>query len=107
MRVLVANAGSSSLKLSLLDGDDTVLWRRELDAPRSVVEPAAVAQALAELPEPPEAVGHRIVHGGERFRSAVRLDSEVLSALHDLTRPGAPSPAQVIGSRRGRLARAT
>ena len=50
MRVLVANAGSSSLKLSLLDGDDTELWGRELDAPRSVVEPAAVAQALAELP---------------------------------------------------------
>jgi acetate kinase len=85
VRVLVANAGSSSLKLSLLDRDDTVLWRRELDAPRSVVEPAAVSRALAELPEPPEAVGHRIVHGGERFRSAVRLDRDVLSALRDLT----------------------
>ena len=83
--MLVANAGSSSLKLSLLGGDDTVLWGRELEAPRSVVEPAAVAQALAELPEPAEAVGHRIVHGGERFRSAVRLDPEVTSALHDLT----------------------
>ena len=81
----MANAGSSSVKLSLLDGDDTELWRRELDAPRSVVEPAAVAQALAELPEAPDAVGHRIVHGGERFRSAVRLDAEVLSALRDLT----------------------
>jgi len=80
----VANAGSSSVKLSLLDGDDTELWRRELDAPRSVVGPAAVAQALAELPEPPDAVGHRIVHGGERFRSAVRLDAEVLAALRDL-----------------------
>jgi len=85
VRVLVANAGSSSLKLSLLDADDSELWRRELDAPRSVVEPAAVAQALAELPEPPEAVGHRVVHGGERFRSAVRLDREVLSALRELT----------------------
>ncbi len=85
MRVLVANAGSSSVKLSLLGGDDTELWRCELDAPRSVVEPAAVAQALAELPQPPEAVGHRIVHGGERFRSAVRLDRDVLSALRDLT----------------------
>jgi acetate kinase len=50
-----------------------------------VVEPGAVAQALADLPEAPEAVGHRIVHGGERFRSAVRLDAEVLSALRDLT----------------------
>jgi acetate kinase len=85
VRVLVANAGSSSVKLSLLDGDDTELWRRELDAPRSVVEPAAVADSLAELPEPPDAVGHRIVHGGERFRSAVRLDGEVLAALHELT----------------------
>jgi len=81
----VANAGSSSVKLSLLDGDDTELWRRDLDAPRSVVGPGAVAQALAELPEAPEAVGHRIVHGGARFRSAVRLDAEVLSALRDLT----------------------
>jgi len=85
VRILVANAGSSTLKLSLLDGDDTELWGRELDAPRSVVEPAALAQAVGELPEAPEAVGHRIVHGGERFRSAVRLDAEVLSALRELT----------------------
>jgi acetate kinase len=85
VRVLIANAGSSSLKLSLLDGDDTELWNRELDAPRSVVEPETVANALAELPNAPEAVSHRIVHGGERFRSAVRLDDEVLAALQELT----------------------
>jgi acetate kinase len=85
VRVLVANAGSSSLKLSLLDAHNSELWRCELDAPRSVVEQAAVAEALAELPEPPEAVGHRIVHGGERFRSAVRFDREVLAALRELT----------------------
>ena len=30
MRVLVVNAGSSSLKLTLLDGDDTVIAAREL-----------------------------------------------------------------------------
>jgi acetate kinase len=85
VRILVANGGSSSLKLSLLDGDDTERWRRDLDAPRSVVEPAAVAEVLAELPEPPDAVGHRIVHGGDRFKSAVRLEPEVLSALGELT----------------------
>ncbi len=68
MRVLVTNAGSSSLKLSLLDADDAELWKRELDAPRAVIEPGPVAEALAGLPEPPDAVGHRIVHGGERFQ---------------------------------------
>jgi acetate kinase len=73
VRVLVANAGSSSLKLSLLDGDDTELWR------------ASDAVALSELPQRPDVVGHRIVHGGERFRSAVRLDDEVLAALRELT----------------------
>jgi len=85
VRVLIANAGSSSLKLSLLGADDAELWSRELDAPRSVVEPGPVADALSELPDAPEVVGHRIVHGGERFRSAIRLDREVLAALRELT----------------------
>jgi acetate kinase len=84
VRVLVANAGSSSLKLSLLDGDDSELWARELEAPRAVVEHAAVGAALAELPANPQAVGHRIVHGGERFRAAVRIDPGVLAALQEL-----------------------
>jgi acetate kinase len=85
VRVLVANAGSSSLKLSLLDRHDAEVWRSDLESPRSVVDPDAVEGALDELPERPDAVGHRIVHGGDRFRSAVRLDAGVLSALRDLT----------------------
>lgn len=85
MRVLVVNAGSSSLKLSLLDADDVELWARKLDAPRSVIEPAAVADALAELPVTPEVVGHRIVHGGDRFRAPARLDSDLLAGLRQLT----------------------
>jgi acetate kinase len=85
VRVLVANAGSSSLQLSLLDADDSELWARELEAPRAVVEPAAVAEAVAGLPAVPDVVGHRVVHGGERFRAAVRLDAAVLAALRELT----------------------
>jgi acetate kinase len=85
MRVLTVNAGSSSLKLSMLDGDDTVLYAREVDAPGSVVDPAEVADALAELPLPPDAVGHRIVHGGRRFTSAVPIDGDVVAALDALT----------------------
>jgi acetate kinase len=85
VRVLVANAGSSSLKLSLLDSDDSELWARELPAPRAVIEHDAVADALAELPAAPQLVGHRIVHGGEHFRAAARLDPGVLAELRELT----------------------
>ena len=85
MRVLVANAGSSSLKLTLLDADDSELWSSEMEAPRAVVEPDAVAAALAELPAAPEVAGHRIVHGGERFREAAVVDEHVEAALRELT----------------------
>jgi acetate kinase len=85
VRVLVANAGSSSLKLSLLDADDTELWACELGAPRAVVERDAVAAALAELPDLPDVAGHRIVHGGERYREAVVIDEAVQAALEQLT----------------------
>jgi acetate kinase len=85
MRVLVVNAGSSSLKLTLLDADDRIAWSREIAAPGAVVDSGAVARALAELPKAPNVVGHRVVHGGERFRSAVWVDEHVLSSLHELT----------------------
>ena len=85
MRVLVVNAGSSSLKLSLLEADDSELWGRELEAPRALVQADAVEAALAEVPAAPDAVGHRIVHGGDRFREPVIIDSEVEAALQELT----------------------
>ncbi|WP_445151257.1 acetate/propionate family kinase [Baekduia sp. Peel2402] len=70
MRVLVVNAGSSSLKLSLLDGDSD-------DA--TVVDPDELHDVDAD------AVGHRIVHGGTRFTEAVRIDDGVQRALDELT----------------------
>jgi acetate kinase len=85
VRVLVVNAGSSSLKLSLLDADDSELWESELEAPRALVQPDVAEAALAELPAAPDAVGHRIVHGGDRFREPVIIDSQVEAALQELT----------------------
>src|SRR5829696_3639143 len=85
VRVLVANAGSSSLKLSLLDSDDSELWRRELPAERGGFDDDAVRAGLDELPQRPDVVGHRIVHGGERFRDAVLLDADVRAAVKELT----------------------
>jgi len=85
VHVLVVNAGSSSLKLSLLDPDDGELWSRELAAPRAVAETGAVAEALAGLPATPDVAGHRVVHGGDRFREAVVVDEHVEAALRELT----------------------
>jgi acetate kinase len=78
-RVLVVNAGSSSLKLRLLGPGD------ELEAAPDVPpgDARALEAALAAMPRP-DAVGHRVVHGGERFREAVLVDDEVVAALGEL-----------------------
>jgi acetate kinase len=85
MRVLVVNAGSSSLKLTLLDGDDTVIAARELDAPRAQIDPDQLRAALDTVLCEANAVGHRIVHGGERFREAVRIGADVEAAMRELS----------------------
>jgi acetate kinase len=82
--VLVVNAGSSSLKLRVLGDDDELLGERDLDAPRSEVDDDELLRALRDLPDA-GAVGHRVVHGGTRFRDAVRIDDDVVLALHELT----------------------
>jgi acetate kinase len=78
------NAGSSSVKLTLLAGDDQTLAGREFHVLDGVLDPAALRDALGEF-DPPDAVGHRIVHGGTRFREAVVVDASVRAALSELT----------------------
>jgi acetate kinase len=68
-RVLVVNAGSETMKLSVVDEDG-----------RS--EPVEDFVAA-------DAVGHRIVHGGERFREPVVVDDELVRAIDALV-PLAP-----------------
>jgi acetate kinase len=82
VRVLAVNAGSSSLKLGLLDGDELV-ERRDLVLDQGAIDTAPVRDEIASMPTP-DAVGHRIVHGGSRFRGPVALDGEVESALRDI-----------------------
>ena len=74
MRVLVVNAGSSSVKLSLLGPGDERLAERELSSPRSELDPGGLRAALRDGLDQADAVAHRIVHGGERFRAAVLID---------------------------------
>ena len=75
MDVLVVNAGSSSLKLRVLDGDDALIAREDL-----AVDEGALTSALARLPVP-DAVGHRIVHGGDRYSSATVVDAGVRAGI--------------------------
>lgn len=78
MRVLVVNAGSSSVKLALLDGDEVLK--------RGSVDPGDAGEALAGLlDEEPDAVGHRIVHGATRFTGPTRVDDGVLGGIDDLS----------------------
>ncbi len=95
MRVLVLNAGSSTLKASVLDGDSrdplfatTLEWGA--DATRAEGR-AADFEALLErlvvegIPVGSiEAIGHRVVHGGTRFTAPTLVDDEVLDALDGL-----------------------
>jgi len=83
--VLVVNAGSSSLKLSLLDGDDDVVEARELAAPGARADADELRAALASPLGAADAVAHRIVHGGERHTCAVRVDARVRAELEELT----------------------
>jgi acetate kinase len=78
MRVLVVNAGSSSLKLRLLGDADEPLGARDLEPDEDV------GMALAELGDA-DAVGHRVVHGGTRFVDPVVIDDSVVAALEELT----------------------
>jgi acetate kinase len=84
VHVLVVNAGSSSLKLALLDDDDATIDSRELEAPRAQVDLGQLRAALDSPLSEADAVGHRIVHGGELFREAVRIDAEVERGLREL-----------------------
>ena len=84
LRVLVVNAGSSSLKLTLLDGQDNTIDARELQAPRAEVDGDELRAALDSPLGAADAIGHRIVHGGERYRDAVRIDAAVETDLREL-----------------------
>lgn len=96
VRALALNAGSSSLKAALYEVEADAA----LAAPADVVwqgqvgwDPGdgggAAREMLATLPldSPPgiAVVGHRIVHGGERFREPALLSEEVKAAVRSMS----------------------
>ena len=130
MKVLVINAGSSSLKYQLLDTDSQEVLAKGLcerigidgkftyKAPgKETVDAAdtampthseAIQAVLDALVDPAngvissmkeiDAVGHRVVHGGETFASSVKIDDKVMAAIEENV-PLAPlhNPANITG----------
>jgi acetate kinase len=85
MRVLVVNAGSTSVKLRCVDGDDRISAAEDL-GPAGDDLSARLERFLARA-GPVEAVGHRVVHGGPHFTEPVVINDSVraeLEALNDL-----------------------
>jgi acetate kinase len=68
VRVLVVNAGSSSLKVDLVDAGVTV----------------ASYDQLPDVPPEVDAVGHRIVHGGPELVEPVVIDAAIEEKLRGL-----------------------
>jgi acetate kinase len=67
--ILVVNAGSASLKLSVVEGDES----------------ATKIDSLAAAPEDVTAVAHRVVHGGLRFLEPTLIDDAVELELAAVT----------------------
>ena len=131
MKILVINAGSSSLKYQLIDMENEQLMAKGLcerigidghlkhtplvgDKPvfnEDVPMPThseAIAAVIDKLTSAEygvvssmkeiDAVGHRVVHGGEKFASSVLINDEVLDAIKECI-PFAPlhNPANITG----------
>ncbi len=96
--ILSLNCGSSSLKYALFEADEGAprpLVRDEVEGVGDAVKDheAAVHVALDELARSrlpaPDAIGHRVVHGGAKHVRAERIDDALVSSLRDLV-PLAP-----------------
>lgn len=101
MAILSVNAGSSSLKVSVFERDFLEAARDSLAI--EDIEPTlhALEQAVQQVqnwlqdtlslqPGDIEAIGHRVVHGGEKYSSAERITPDLLAYLDSIT-PLAPN----------------
>jgi len=86
VNILVVNAGSSSLKLRVVDDANRLVTTKDLQPPNPLELADAIGAFLDESPQI-DAVGHRIVHGGSAFKRPVVIDDhaeELLETLADL-----------------------
>lgn len=112
MLVLVINCGSSSVKYQVrdtaLEGEDQQMLAKGLIENVGTKIPdhtAALAIMAEELKQPLQgktidAIGHRVVQGGDVYSEPVLIDDEVVQVIDDFS-PLAPlhNPAHVLGIR--------
>jgi acetate kinase len=103
MKIAVINAGSSSLKFKLFEMPGAKVIRDELvehigELHSLVKNHFEAMESLHVNFADIDAVGHRVVHGGEKFRNSVLIDDTVIAAIKDLI-PLAPlhNPANLEG----------
>jgi acetate kinase len=104
MRILVINVRSVTVKFSVTDieaGEQT--FKGEIPVTDQDMGPVLDSiPGLLERGKEAEvaAIGHRVVHGGERFRQAVVIDDDVFAAIEALN-PLAPlhNPPALAGIR--------
>lgn len=109
MKILVLNSGSSSLKFQLFEGDKVLvkgmvdaiglpncLFNYTLDGQKEVSKKAKIADHVEAVNAALEAVtkvcpryeisaiGHRVVHGGEKYSESVKIDDKVIQEIESL-----------------------
>ena len=84
MRVLVVNAGSSSLKLRVVNDQDNLEHSADLPGGPDGLDTSGLAEVLGKWGAV-DVVGYRIVHGGTVFAGAVQISSVVREQLMKLT----------------------
>jgi acetate kinase len=77
--ILTLNAGSSSLRAHIVDGD-RVLADYGTESPVGSEEARAVLSEVMERASQVDAVGHRLVHGGSRLTEPTVVDDQALAA---------------------------
>lgn len=85
--VMTINSGSTSVKLAAfkvraqtVTEVSRVTLSEDARTPRE-----ALSGFLAGLPDAPDAIAHRVVHGGQRFTAPVKIDSNVATAIKELS----------------------
>ena len=84
---MTVNSGSTSVKLaafSVSAGTVTQISHGHLDGEKLVAE-SNLRRFLAKLPRPPDAMAHRVVHGGRHFCAPVKIDGEVIKTIRTLS----------------------
>ncbi|MGY1712424.1 acetate/propionate family kinase [Geodermatophilus sp. SYSU D00758] len=81
MRLLVVNAGSSSLKLTRLDGEGTVTAAGTVERWQGEGHLRPLEEFLAGCGAV-DAVGHRVVHGGPRYTGPALVDPMLVAGLY-------------------------